>query len=218
MSMFAIAEDCLRVRFFVRVMAFQNVRRGSGDVCRTFLKWASCIHSFIFIAIAIVTVILIVIVRCTAELRLERSVSSFIHGGKYLKVVKLSPNLWIWEWLDFEMIFQIFVYVFFTLKLYCLQAEIVRKKGKSLLNDPLFNKVLSHIKTGTKPVWTVPKICPGQWSMPQITKKLWNAIFRGWHILNQRGIAWQSEVFGRNQPKFILIAKKRYLAQTSQDD
>ena len=43
---------------------------------------------FVFIAIAIVTVILIVIVRCTAELRWERSVSSFIHGGKYLKVVK----------------------------------------------------------------------------------------------------------------------------------
>ena len=27
------------------------------------------------------------------------------------------------------------------------QAEIVRKKGKSLLNDPLFNKVLSHLET-----------------------------------------------------------------------
>ena len=159
MSMFAIAEDCLRVRFFVRVMAFQNVRRGSGDVCRTFLKWASCIHSFVFIAIVIVTVILIVIVRCTAELRWERSVSSFIHGGKYLKVVKWSPNLWIWEWLDFEMISQIFVAVFFTLKFYFLQAEIVRKKGKSLLNDPLFNKVSSHLETWAIPVWTIPKNC-----------------------------------------------------------
>jgi len=42
------------------------------------------------------------------ESRWERSVSSFIHGGKYLK------------------------------------AEIVRKKGKSLLNDPLFNKGLAY--------------------------------------------------------------------------
>ena len=45
------------------------------------------------------------------------------------------------------MIFQIFVAVFFTLKFYFLQAEIVRKKGKSLLNDPLFNKVLSRLET-----------------------------------------------------------------------
>ena len=197
-------------------MAFQNVRRGSGDVCRTFLKWASCIHSFVFIAIVIVTVILIVIVRCTAELRWERSVSSFIHGGKYLKVVKWSPNLWIWEWLDFEMISQIFVAVFFTLKFYFLQAEIVRKKGKSLLNDPLFNKVSSHLET-----W---KDRDGSQNMPNAViyalahQDRWNAIFRVWHILNQRGIAWQSEVFGRNQPKFILIAEKRYLALTSQDN
>ena len=29
-------------------------------------------------------------------------------------------------------------------------------------------------------------------------------ISRGWHILNQRGIAWQSEVFSQNRPRFTL--------------
>ena len=76
--------------------------------------------------------------RCLVESFGERRVSSYIHGGNYLKVSKLStymrtPNFFkkshVWDWP----------------KISSCQAEIVRKKGKSLLNDPLFNKVPSHL-------------------------------------------------------------------------
>ena len=66
---------------------------------------------------------------------------------------------------------------------------------------------LGRIGRGVKRVWTVPKICPRQWSLPSKAKAhqdRWNAIFRVWHILNQRGIAWQSEVFSQNRPRFTL--------------
>ena len=77
--------------------------------------------------------------RCLGESRWERSVSSFIHGGKYLKVVKLLELLFKGDRTLRENFFSIFVAEFHHLG--CWQAEIVRKKGKNLLNDPLFNKV-----------------------------------------------------------------------------
>ena len=61
-------------------------------------------------------------------------------GDKYLNVEDVLKGGWNVNFEDKSLS------LIFSDSMYCSQAEIVRKKGKSLLNDPLYNKV-NFIKT-----------------------------------------------------------------------
>ena len=146
-------------------MAFQNVRRGSGDVCRTFLKWDSCIHS----SLSSPSLLLPLSLLLLGSVCLSR-------GGRgaflLLSMAENTLRLQFWRRGKLDKFLQSFD-DFVTLKITFFQAEIVRKKGKSLLNDPLFNKVGFHLENWPMPVRTIPK------SFPSTPQKIMNCNFQG---------------------------------------